>query len=406
MSCISLYVPNPYKPSWLMGQRRYKRICPSSGSNKPFILCFGLQGMNKVVLFIIDGLGDLPTPKTPLQAAKTPNLDKIAHKGVTGMLAPLGRGVVPGSDTSHLELLGYDPRLFYCGRGPLEALGLGMELEEGDVAFRANFATVEDGKVVDRRAGRIDTESASKLAEGLSMEIEGVKVIFQNSVEHRGALVLRGAGISHMVSGTDAKRGHPLPLSHPFDESGESEKTARVVNTFMQKAMEKLGTSHVNKIREAAGKPPANALLLRGAGSYVEVPTFEERFNVKAACVAGGALYRGVARYLGLDIFMLTGNTGDKHTDLKAKAIAVVKALEDYDLLFLHVKACDNFGHDGDFKGKTKMLERIDKEMISALAKTGADLVITGDHSTPCSRKGHSGHEVPILFYGDNERYD
>ncbi|MFH1393550.1 MAG: 2,3-bisphosphoglycerate-independent phosphoglycerate mutase [Candidatus Micrarchaeota archaeon] len=362
--------------------------------------------MNKVILFIIDGLGDLPTPKTPLQAAKTPNLDKIAHKGITGLLAPLGRGVVPGSDTSHLELLGYDPRLFYCGRGPLEALGIGMELEEGDVAFRANFATVKDGKIVDRRAGRIDTASASKLAEGLSMEIEGTRVMFQNSVEHRGAVVLRGTGISHMVSSTDAKPGYPPALSHPFDQSGESQKTARIVNTYMQKVMEKLGKSPENESRVKKGLPPANALLLRGAGSFVEVPTFEERFSVKAACVAGGALYRGVAKYLGMDVFMLAGDTGDKNTDLKAKAIAVVKALEDYDLLFVHVKGCDNYGHDGDFKGKTEMLERIDRDMISALAKTGADLVITGDHSTPCIRKAHSGHEVPILFFGDNERYD
>lgn len=372
--------------------------------------------MNKVILFIIDGLGDLPSPKTPLQTAKIPNLDKLAKLGITGMLSPLGRGIIPGSDTSHLELLGYDPRLFYCGRGPLEALGVGLDLRDGDVALRVNFATIDDvarkntdlnvRTIIDRRAGRIDTESASKLSEDLSMRIEDVDINFKNSVEHRGAIVLRGPGLSHMISSIDGKAGTPFPLSHPFDESQEAEKTARILNAYSHKVIEKLAAHPVNTKRLDKNLPPANALLFRGAGTYAEIPSLEERFKIKGACIAGGALYRGVATYLGMDVFLIPGDTGGKNTDLKAKAKAVVKALDDYDFVFMHVKACDNFGHDGDFKGKTKMLERIDKEVIPLLSKTGADIVITGDHSTPVRMKGHSGHEVPILMYGDNERCD
>lgn len=362
--------------------------------------------MNKVVLFIIDGLGDLPTPKTPLQAAKIPNMDRLAKDGITGMLSPLGRGVVPGSDTSHLELLGYDPRLFYCGRGPLEALGLGIKLQQGDVALRANFATVKDGKITDRRAGRIDTESASKLSEGLSMRIEDVEVLFKNSVEHRGAVVLRGPGISHMISSVEGKEGMPIPLSHPFDDSHEAKKTSRIINAYCQEVMKKLKEHPLNKEREKKKLPPANALLLRGAGTYASIAGIEERFGIKGACIAGGALYRGVARYVKMDVFLIPGDTGDKNTNLSAKANAAAKALNDHDFVFLHVKACDNFGHDGDFEGKKTMLEKIDKEVVSVLAKTGANIVITGDHSTPVSMKGHSGHEVPILIYGKNERYD
>lgn len=362
--------------------------------------------MNKVILFIIDGLGDLPTPKTPLQAAKIPNMDRLAKDGLNGMLSPLGRGIVPGSDTSHLELFGYDPRLFYCGRGPLEALGVGMELREGDVAFRANFATVKEGKVADRRAGRIDTESSSRLAEGLSMRIEDVDVMFRSAVSHRGALVLRGAGLSHMVSGTEAAVGQPFPECHPFDKSADAAKTCRIVNSFSKIAAERLGASPVNKKRQANGLLPANALMLRGAGSFMRVPNIRERFGISAACIASGALYRGVARYIGMDVFLLAGEPDDKKAGLRGRAEAAVKALGGYDLVFLHVKGCDDCGHDGDFEGKKAMLERIDNEIIPILAGSGADIIITGDHSTPVIRKAHSGDEVPILICGKNERYD
>jgi len=358
--------------------------------------------MKKAILLIIDGLGDLPTPKTPLQAAKIPNLHKLATDGVTGMLAPVSRFVVPGSDTSHLNILGYDPEVYYPGRGPLEALGLGITLQEGDVAFRANFATVKDGKIIDRRAGRIDTATATKLAERLSIRVDHVQAIFRNSVEHRGVLVLRGPGLSHLVSGTDSHS--PSGELEPCTAlAPEAEKTADIVNKYTEFISGLLSSAPENKGREK----PANIVLLRGAGTYAKVPGFSERFALKAACVAGGALYRGIARYLGMDVFVVPGATGTKDTDLKAKANAAVKAIEgEYDLVFVHVKGCDNAGHDGDFTAKKAFLERIDKEMIPILSKSGASLIVTGDHSTPCSRKAHSGHEVPILVYNDIERRD
>ncbi len=362
--------------------------------------------MKKTVLFIIDGLGDLPSPKTPLQSAKTPNMDRLAKKGITGMLSPLGRGIIPGSDTAHLELLGYDPTIYYCGRGPLEAIGIGMELEEGDIAFRANLATEKDSFILDRRAGRIDTDSASELTKDMSFDIGDVKAILKNSVEHRAALVLRGPGLSPMVRNTDSHKGDHEAMCRPFDNTKEAAKTARVVNIFTDKAKEILENHPLNKEREKESLLPANTILLRGAGKYERVPTMIDRFNINSACVAGGALYRGVAKYLGMDLFMLAGDTGDKHTDLSSKVQAVVKGLEEYDFIFLHVKACDSFSHDGNFEGKRDMLERIDKEVVKPLEKTGADIIITGDHSTPVKWKEHSGHEVPILFYGDNERYD
>lgn len=360
--------------------------------------------MKKAILLIMDGLGDLPTPKTPLQAAKTPNLDKLAKNGITGLLSPVGRGVVPGSDTGHLNILGYDPAIFYCGRGPLEALGIGMQLKEDDVAFRTNFATVEKGIVVDRRAGRIKTEDAREFEKYLSTKIEDVEVMFKHSVQHRGALVLRGSGLNPAVSDTDPHEKAEVPKCHAHDETAE--KTARIVNKYMEFAMEKLSEAPENRKREGKGLPPANALLLRGAGVYRKIPSMIERFDINGVCIAGGALYKGVSAYIGMDVFLLIGDPSKGPEMLKAKIKAVKKAMESYDFIFLHIKATDNFGHDGDFKGKKAILEKIDKEIIPALVKTGAYLVITGDHSTPVSRKAHSGHEVPILIYGKDERVD
>jgi len=357
--------------------------------------------MKKAILLIIDGLGDLPTPKTPLQAAKKPNLDRLARLGITGMLSSIKRFIVPGSDVSHLNLLGYDPAIFYTGRGPLEALGLGIRMEPGDVAFRANFATVLGGKVADRRAGRIDTATASALSERLSMKLDGVQAIFRNSVEHRGALVLRGNGLSSNISATDAHEGEPFPACFPLDQSPEARRTAAVVNRFSELAMGALSAAQENSGR----KMPANAILLRGAGQYSHVPSFHERFGLNAACVAGGALYKGVATHLGMDLVLAPGATGDKNTDLASKARAVAKALMHYDFVFMHIKMCDSFGHDGDFQGKKSALERIDK-VIPILERTGACIIVTGDHSTPVSLKGHSGHEIPMLVYRGERRDD
>jgi 2,3-bisphosphoglycerate-independent phosphoglycerate mutase len=375
--------------------------------------------MKKAILLIIDGLGDLPmartagrsrqsgsqwlpaTPKTPLQAAKKPNLDRLANEGITGMLSPVARYVIPGSDVAHLNILGYDPAIFYRGRGPLEALGLGIRLENGDVAFRANFATYSEGKIVDRRAGRIDTKSASNLSKYLSMKIDDIEVIFKNSAEHRGALVLRGKGLSANISPTDAHEGEEPHPCHALDDSPEARKTADIINRFTKIAIERLSAAPENQSRAKK----ANCVLLRGAGNFVPAPSFHERYGLYAACVAGGALYKGVAAFMGMDVLLVPGATGDKNTNLEAKAKAAAKALQTYDFVFMHVKLCDSAGHDGDFKLKKEGIERIDR-IIPILRKTGACLVITGDHSTPCSLKAHSGHEVPILVSGGERKDD
>ncbi len=359
--------------------------------------------MQKAILFIIDGLGDLPHPdtgKTPLQTARLLNFERMAKEGSTGLMSTISNGIVPGSDVSHLQILGYDPKEFYPGRGPLEAYGAGMELKKGDIAFRANFATMVNGKITDRRAGRIDSISAKKLETAVNMKIDGVQFVFKATTEHRGALVMRGKGLSADITDSDPHHDNEAPICKSLDK--KSAKTAKLINKFTSAVYKKLNVHEVNKGREK----PANVVLLRSGGIAMQVEPFSKRFKMKAACVAGGALYKGIAKYLSMDVVDVQGATGDKNTDLVAKGNAAVTALKDHDFIFLHVKACDSFGHDGDFEGKKNMLIRIDNELLPILRESGAALVITGDHSTPCIRKAHSGHEVPVLLWAKGDRVD
>ena len=351
----------------------------------------------KLIFVILDGLGDLPDKKikkTPLEAAKTKNMDAIAKDGICGLLSPLGIGIVPGSDTSHLQLFGYAPEEHYPGRGPLEALGAGIDLKHGDIALRANFATVKKGIVIDRRAGRIPTKEARKLEQYCNTVIDGVKFIFKSTVEHRGVLVIRGAKIN-------TKKWNKEAPDLDTDPHRTGERPILKNSTYLQKLIERYSMlvhkrlSSLNQQR----KFQANFVLLRGAGMYKKVEGIRKRFGISAACVAGGALYKGVARYIGMNTPEVKGATGDKNTDLKAKMNEVIKELKSNDMVVLHIKATDSFGHDGNFEGKKRMIEKIDKEVFSEILRLkNVSVIVTGDHSTPCPLKGHSGHPVPIAI--------
>lgn len=355
---------------------------------------------DRLVLFVMDGVGDLGI--TPLECAKKPNLDKLAKDGILGMFSPLGRGVVPGSGTSHLQLFGY-PFEYYPGRGVLEALGAGVELKKGDVAFRINFATIKNNMIVDRRAGRISTDEAKLLEKILNMKIGNCQFIFKSTVEHRGALVLRGKNISSHIADTDPHSPGKVVEPQALDKRASS--TAALLSTYLKKVNMALESHVINKKRKKEGLHQANFILLRGASSPRSVPNIKERFGINGCCVAGGALYKGVARYVGMNVLNVMGATGDKYTNLINKGKAVLRSLEDHHFVFLHTKATDSFSHDGDFEGKKKFIERIDRELVPYLIKSGANIIITGDHSTPVSFGRHTGHEVPILIYG-NERID
>ncbi|MEM2987614.1 MAG: 2,3-bisphosphoglycerate-independent phosphoglycerate mutase, partial [Candidatus Bathyarchaeia archaeon] len=317
------------------------------------------------VLFVIgDGMADRPLKelgwRTPLEAARKPSMNHMASVGICGIMDPISPGVPPGSDTATLALLGYDAFEVYSGRGAFEAWGSGIGVTEKDVCFRCNFATVNEGFVVlDRRAGRIANSDASELAESLKsvkLSDTSVKFLFTNTVQHRAVLVLRGSNLSRAVSDSDPEVvGEKVLEIKPLDGSSEAKHTAKILNELTQKFHETLKEHPVNKERVARGLPPANAILVRGAGTLPKIRLLSEIYGVKAICVAATSLIRGVCKSAGMQLLTVKGATGTPQTDYIAKAKAAVQALKENDLVLLHVKAPDVASHDGNVKQKVEV---------------------------------------------------
>ncbi|MHA1907705.1 MAG: 2,3-bisphosphoglycerate-independent phosphoglycerate mutase [Candidatus Thorarchaeota archaeon] len=367
------------------------------------------------VLVILDGLGDRPIKviggKTPLQKAKTPILDKLAAEGQSGLMDVLGPGITPGSDAAHLALFGYDYAETYPGRGPLEALGAGLPSKVGDVAFRSNFATIgPDYVVLDRRAGREFRDDEHRALEDAlkELEIDGVKVHFVATVEHRGAIVLEGEGLSGEISDIDPhETGVKVLTAEPHIP--EAKKTADVVNKLVKIAHERFEHLGLNEDRKKRGLPVANALLLRGPGQHAEIPTLEQKFGISSTVLAGGALYIGTARYVGMQHIAVEGQTGRIDTNfdnIVKKAIERVDAGDNY--LFIHIKATDNASHDGNHSDKILAIERADEMVGKMIEKVGDNIIlaVTGDHSTPVEVGEHTCDPVPILLWSNFLRSD
>jgi 2,3-bisphosphoglycerate-independent phosphoglycerate mutase len=386
----------------------------------------------KALLVICDGMADRPVAelanKTPLEIASTPNMDWLAKHGVCGIMDTIAPGIAPGSDTAHLALLGYDPFEVYTGRGPFEASGAGIELKGGDVAFRANFATVDDSlTITDRRAGRI--HETEPLAEALQkIKLKDAKIIFKSTTGHRGTLVLRGEGLSHEVSDADPHDVGKKPLkivpllqtqqqtmpAYPIITGGirkyvvrrsRAVKTAKILNEFLKGAYGVLNDHPLNRERVKQGLPPGNYILLRGGGVVPNLAPIKERLNIDGVCVAAAALVKGVCRLAGMSVVDVPGATGSVNTDLHAKAKAALKGLEDHDFVLLHVKGCDEASHDGNSRAKIDMIEKVDAVLSQFL--DGVDLIaVTADHTTPVSVKDHTADPVPVLISGKGVRED
>ncbi len=347
-----------------------------------------LEGSSRIVLLVLDGLGDLPNPAfgghTPLEAARTPNLDAIVPLSAQGRLLPVAPGVTPGSGPGHLGLFGYDPLTHPVGRGVLEALGAGIDLQPGDVAARANFCTVDaSGIATDRRAGRIPTETCVKLVELLKKEaarFEDIDIMLQAGKGHRFVAVMRGPGLGGAVSDADPhKEGKPIPAAHALEPGAGNDKAARIANAFVQRAAQVLKAER-----------PANAVLMRGLAERPRYASYLDRFKLRAAAIAAYPMYRGVASLAGMDLFV----PGD--TPAEAFAMAQ-REWATHDYLFIHIKGTDMAGEDGDFAGKVAVIEAVDAALPALLALQPDVLCITGDHSTPVPMKGHSWHPVPAL---------
>jgi 2,3-bisphosphoglycerate-independent phosphoglycerate mutase len=344
----------------------------------------------KIALVVLDGVGDLATKEngflTPLEAAKTPVMDKLSREAIQGRMTPVAPGVTPGSGPGHLALFGYDPVDTQVGRGVIEALGLGLELKAGDVAARANFCSLDaDGLVTDRRAGRIETEECERLCAMLSKKIKKVsnaQIIIQPGKGHRFVVIFRGAGMEGPLSDTDPQReGLPIAESTPLDPSSKkAQKAAKLIKAFYDKALPILKDER-----------PANGFLMRGIAHQPDIPTFEERYKLKAACLAVYPMYKGLAQLVGMDKV-------EGPQSISEQFNRYLEEYDNYDFFFIHYKYTDMYGEDGNFEAKKKAIEELDEALPILLQKRPDVIAITGDHSTPCPMKAHSWHPQPVLL--------
>jgi len=353
--------------------------------------------------------------KTPLEAARKPSLNQIAKTGICGIMDPISPGLPPGSDTSTLALLGYDALKVYSGRGAFEAIGSGVNVLPGYVAFRCNFATVDNNLVVlDRRAGRISNEDASKLAKSLQKikltKHSNAVFFFKNTIQHRAALVIRGPKLSTVVSDSDPEKvGEKISEIKPLDESPEARLTAEILKELMQTFHEVLKQHPVNKERIKRGLPPANIILCRGAGTIPNIKSLSQMYGINATCIGATPLIRGVCKTAGMKLIDVKGATGTPQTDFMAKARATVQALKTNDFVLLHVKATDVASHDGNIKQKIELIEKIDSMLGYVLDNINLDetyLAVTADHTTSSITKNHEGDPVPIAITGPYVRRD
>ncbi len=346
---------------------------------------------SKIVLVVADGLGGLPKEdgKTELEAAKTPNLDDLAARSICGLMDPILPGITPGSGPAHLSLFGYDPLRYEIGRGILEVLGAGLSPGPKDLAARGNFATINtDGVIIDRRAGRITTEKNVEFCQLLDgIEIEGVKVTVAPVKEHRFAAIFQGEDLYDELTDSDPQRiGLEPLLVLPLIK--EAERTAQMVNRFIDEAKRRLSEHY-----------PANMVLFRGFAKNPQLPTFQELYQLNPSCIATYPMYRGLARLLGMEL-LPTGET------LEAQIETLKEYFKDYDFFYLHFKKPDSKGEDGNFEGRVKDLEELDKYIPSIVELNPEVLVVTGDHSTPAKLKSHSWHPVPVLLWSKFCRQD
>jgi 2,3-bisphosphoglycerate-independent phosphoglycerate mutase len=349
-----------------------------------------MSARTKIVHLVFDGLGGLPREldgKTELEAARTPNLDALAARSQLGLAVPVRPGITPGSGPAHLALFGYDPLQYDIGRGVLEALGIGFDLQPQDVAARGNFCTVdENGLITDRRAGRIPTEFSQKLVPLLrEIKLPGIQTFVEAVKEYRFVLVLRptdGQTLYANIADTDPQKLGVPPLPARAEDSA-SEPTAQLVNDWIAGARQIL-----------KDHPPANSLNLRGLAKDPGLPKFPDVYGLKAAAIATYPMYKGVAKLVGMDVLPVAGEAVEDEVEtLRAH-------WEAYDYFFFHVKKTDSAGEDGDFERKAGVIEHVDEAVVPAILDLDPDvLIVTGDHSTPAALRSHSWHPVPTLLW-------
>jgi len=337
----------------------------------------------------MDGIGDIPHPdfknKTPLEYAATPNLDLLTKSSMLGRISPILPGITPGSGPAHLAIFGYDPLEQQIGRGVLEALGLGIQLKSNDIAARSNFASIDKkGIITDRRAGRIADDKADALCELISSisEIDGIKIKIKPGKEHRFVTVFSSENkeLGSLISDTDPQHDG-FPIQKAIGKNESSQYLANAINIFTEKSLEILKNQY-----------PANAILMRGLSSRPRILSMRDKYKLEAAAIAAYPMYRGIASLLGFSI-LPAGESIEELFEIYHKNS------NKYDYFYIHIKGTDKAGEDGDFLGKARCIERVDKALPILLKELPDVLCITGDHSSPALMHSHSWHPVPVLIH-------
>ena len=386
----------------------------------------------KIIYVLLDGVGDLPHPdinnKTPLEAAQTPNLDKLTKNGKMGQVISVGKGIAPESDIAVFNMLGYKfQHSDYAGRGVIEAIGIGIDFKDGDLALRGNFATLDEKDIIiDRRAGRhIEKDDAIGVAKELENKLKLSdtlsNVVVAPTIGHRVVVRIRDEQpLSANISNTDpaysringmgiAKAvGDFLKIERclPLDDSDSASHTAKLVNEFSEQTLKILKESQINENRAKYNKKLLNSILLRDAGNkYPKVEPINEKYSMNFSCIVDMPVEVGISNVLKMNAFSAGGLT-----DYEEKAQVAAKAMKTENAIYVHLKGPDEFGHDGDAVGKMKNIEEIDQRFFGTLLENidteKVVVMISADHSTPCINKGHSDHPVPLLISGNKIKND
>jgi|Deesub1362B_J571_1020462.scaffolds.fasta_scaffold00214_29 2,3-bisphosphoglycerate-independent phosphoglycerate mutase len=362
----------------------------------------------KYVVIIGDGMADRPLKeldgKTPLQVAFTPNMDKLAKKGILGMVRTIPEGFSPGSDVANLSILGYDPKVYYSGRAPLEAASMGIHLEDSDVAYRCNLVTIKYSKthtraiMEDYSAGHISTEEAKELIDSINDALGDDEIKFYPGISYRHLMIWKNGEVDiecippHDIMGKEIADYLPRGKGDEF------------LRALMERSVEILESHPVNRKRISEGKPPANSIWLWGQGRRPSIPTFQEKYGISGALVSAVDLTKGLGIYAGFEILKVPGVTGYIDTNYTGKAEYSLKALERHDFVYIHVEAPDEAGHSGDLKIKIKAIEDFDTMLVGTLLrgiKTFEDyrILLMPDHPTPLEVRTHTTEPVPFVIY-------
>jgi 2,3-bisphosphoglycerate-independent phosphoglycerate mutase len=369
----------------------------------------------KYIIFVGDGMADYALKelkgKTPLQAAKTPNMDLLAKKGRLGKLITVPKGMPPGSDVANLSVLGYDPRECYTGRGPLEAASMGVELGKNDVAFRCNLITEKNGKLADYCSGHISNEEAAELMRAVQVEFGKPNIEFHNGVSYRHLLVLK-KDYSDKVECIPPHNviGSKIAKILPKAKSREGEKTTQLLNKMILDSKKFLEKHPVNVERVKKEKNLGNMIWPWSPGKKPNIKSFQDLYGIKGAAISAVDIIFGLGIYAGFKPIKVEGATGLYDTNYEGKADACVKALKEYDLVLVHVEAPDEASHGGDLKLKIKTIEDLDKRLIGRVLKKinlkKTTIAVLPDHLTPIEKRTHVAEPVPCLIYSPKEKKD